>query len=239
MHISLFCIWNCMHRIYIDYVYVMFILLQHWYGVIISVMSWRYTTKWCTTILCSSNGVRRGIRKPSTTRCLVLHLSCSDSVGCWSNLVCICASLLAKCYSIRNIDNPVFVSNKHCVIFHIITFGWIILNFDLIWSLTYLLPMLNQTWFTWGKISVVADAYCYGEQISTRLDSGSHCCEIRMRFSVHWFSRSDHCYVFAFLAFMLRMSFVDLISLFLKLALASDECLINFFSTDNKNFLVL
>ena len=47
------------------------------------------------------------------------------------------------------------------------------------------------------------------------------------------------CSVFAFLAFILRISFVELISLFLKLALAFGECLIHFFSTDNKNFLVL
>ena len=38
---------------------------------------------------------------------------------------------------------------------------------------------------------------------------------------------------------ILCMSFVDFISLFLKLAHASEECLINSFSTDNKNFLVL
>ena len=42
-----------------------------------------------------------------------------------------------------------------------------------------------------------------------------------------------------FLAFILHISFVDLISLFLKLPLASGESLIHFFSTDNKNFLVL
>ena len=50
--------------------------------------------------------------------------------------------------------------------------------------------------------------------------------------------KCDSCYVFAFLAIILHMSFVDFISLFLKPALASEECLINSFSTDNKNFLV-
>ena len=49
----------------------------------------------------------------------------------------------------------------------------------------------------------------------------------------------SRCYVFTFLAIILHMSFVDFISLFLKPARASEECLINSFSTDNKNFLDL
>ena len=46
-----------------------------------------------------------------------------------------------------------------------------------------------------------------------------------------------YCYIFMFLANILCMSSVDFISLFSKLGLAFEECLINSFSIHNRNFL--